>query len=196
MNLYTIKKCFECPNRLVELDRLEDALRAVMEKSNFDTRLGARIDRTRPLHHQLFHVAIAGCPNSCSQPQIKDFGIQGQARPAVTGNCDGCGMCVETCPEGAISLAGGKAEVDREACLNCGLCARACPGGAMQVERTGYRVLIGGKLGRHPRLATEMLALAGEEETAAALRRCVETFIDRGRPGERFGSLVERIDFK
>jgi len=43
----------------------------------------------------------------------------------------------------------------------------------MRIEETGYRVLIGGKLGRHPRLATEMLALAGANEAADALRRCV-----------------------
>lgn len=196
MDLFTIKKCFNCPNRVADLDKLEGALRKVLEDSGFNARLGTRVDTSRPLHHQMFHVAVAGCPNSCSQPQIKDFGAQGQAQPVVAGDCDGCGACVEACPEKAVTVESGAAVIDRGTCLNCGQCARACPTGAMRIQKTGYRVLIGGKLGRHPRLATEMLSLAKEEETSAALRRCVEVFLTEGRPGERFGSLVEKINFK
>jgi aryl-alcohol dehydrogenase-like predicted oxidoreductase len=40
--------------------------------------------------------------------------------------CAGCGSCVERCGSGALSLAGGKARVDREACRLCGYCATAC----------------------------------------------------------------------
>jgi len=194
VDLYTIKKCFDCPNRVANLDSLTGALRRIMDDSEFNTRLGARVDTGRPLHHQMFHMAVAGCPNSCSQPQIKDFGIQGQARPVVADGCDGCGVCAQTCTEKAITVQDGAAVIDRNVCLSCGLCARACPTGVMQIKKTGYRILIGGKLGRHPRLATEMLALAGEEETAGALRRCVEIFLTASRPGERFGSLVDRIN--
>lgn len=196
MDLYTIKKCFDCPNRVANLDNLADTMRKVMDDSKFNARQGARVDTGRPLHHQMFHVAVAGCPNSCSQPQIKDFGIQGQARPIVAKGCDGCGVCTQTCAEKAIAVQDGAAVIDRNACLSCGLCARACPTGAMQIEKTGYRILIGGKLGRHPRLATEMLTLASEDEAAAALRRCVEIFLTASRLGERFGSLVDRISFK
>ncbi|KJS13915.1 MAG: 4Fe-4S ferredoxin [Peptococcaceae bacterium BRH_c8a] len=196
MDLFTIKKCFDCPNRLANLDNLAGTLRKVLDDSEFNTRLATRIDTGRPLHHQKFHMAVAGCPNSCSQPQIKDFGVQGQARPIVAGGCDGCGVCVQTCPEKAVIVQDGVAVIDRNACLSCGLCARACPTGSMQIEKTGYRVLIGGKLGRHPRLATEMLVLASADEVAGALRRCVEIFLTAGQPGERFGSLVDRISFK
>jgi len=196
MDLFKIKKCFNCPNRVANLDNLVDTLRKVMDDSEFNTRLSAKIDTGRPLHHQMFHVAVAGCPNSCSQPQIKDFGLQGQARPIVSGSCDGCGVCTQSCAEKAITVQDGVAVIDRGSCLSCGLCARACPTGAMQIEETGYRVLIGGKLGRHPRLATEMLALAGANEAADALRRCLDIFLSASRPGERFGSLVDRISFK
>jgi len=148
------------------------------------------------LHHQMFHMALAGCPNSCSQPQIKDFGVQGQARPIPSEGCDQCGLCIEACPEGAIAKGNEGVIIDRHKCLNCGICARACPTGAMRVDKTGYRVLIGGKLGRRPRLATEMLAMANKEEVAASLFRCVELFLTSARPGERFGSLVERVQFR
>ncbi|MBF7082866.1 4Fe-4S dicluster domain-containing protein [Desulfallas sp. Bu1-1] len=192
MDFFTIKKCFNCPNRVVDLDKLESTLRRVMADRRFNARLGARVNTSRPMHHQMFHVALAGCPNSCSQPQIKDFGVQGQARPEVGTGCDKCGACAAACPEGAITMDDAGAIINRAACLNCGQCARACPNGAMRVSQTGYRVLAGGKLGRHPRLATEILPLAGDEQVAGALERCVELFLKEGRPGERFGSVLER----
>ncbi|HOB21439.1 MAG: 4Fe-4S binding protein [Firmicutes bacterium] len=41
--------------------------------------------------------------------------------------CQGCGSCVEKCPQGALELRGGKAVVRQEECLLCGYCAAACP---------------------------------------------------------------------
>jgi NADH-quinone oxidoreductase subunit F len=42
--------------------------------------------------------------------------------------CQGCGLCLESCPAGAIS--GGKREahaISPEACIKCGACLAACP---------------------------------------------------------------------
>ncbi|HNZ09197.1 MAG TPA: aldo/keto reductase [Bacillota bacterium] len=41
--------------------------------------------------------------------------------------CSGCGACVPSCKQGAISVVNGKAEVDRNKCVLCGYCGRACP---------------------------------------------------------------------
>lgn len=192
MSLFTINKCKACPNRVVDLDQLEHKLQQTMIERNFHTRLGAKLDKGRSLHHQMFHLALAGCPNSCSRPQIKDFGVQGQACPEVGEGCSMCGACIEACAEKAIRMAKDKASIDRDLCLNCGQCARACPTGALHVGKVGYRVLAGGKLGRHPRLATELLNLATEKQVVASLGHCMELFINEGRPGERFGSVLER----
>ncbi|NPV07051.1 MAG: 4Fe-4S binding protein [Anaerolineae bacterium] len=45
--------------------------------------------------------------------------------------CTGCRVCVETCPVGAIRVAGGVARVDAELCRQCGDCVSACPRGAI-----------------------------------------------------------------
>ena len=45
--------------------------------------------------------------------------------------CLGCGTCVESCPQGAISLLWGQAEINQNRCNSCGLCLDVCPEGAI-----------------------------------------------------------------
>jgi ferredoxin len=42
-------------------------------------------------------------------------------------DCKGCGTCVETCPNEAIQLVDGRAQIDRELCEECGACLDVCP---------------------------------------------------------------------
>lgn len=48
--------------------------------------------------------------------------------------CVGCGACVQACPNGALGVRNGKAEVvEREACVFCGYCGASCPEFAIKV---------------------------------------------------------------
>lgn len=49
--------------------------------------------------------------------------------------CDGCGMCVPSCAEGAIEIVDGKARLVAEKfCDGLGACLGACPQGALTIE--------------------------------------------------------------
>ena len=49
--------------------------------------------------------------------------------------CNGCGLCVTPCAEGAIEMVDGKARVVREAlCDGAGFCLGVCPTGALTIE--------------------------------------------------------------
>jgi len=49
--------------------------------------------------------------------------------------CNGCGLCVEACHEGALQLIGGKARLVREDyCDGLGACIGECPQGAISFE--------------------------------------------------------------
>jgi NAD-dependent dihydropyrimidine dehydrogenase PreA subunit len=45
--------------------------------------------------------------------------------------CVGCGVCIDECPNGAISLSGDVVTVSSALCDDCGACVEVCPNGAL-----------------------------------------------------------------
>ena len=50
--------------------------------------------------------------------------------------CNGCGNCLYSCSEGAITMAGGNAYIDPDLCTGCGVCVNWCPRDA--ISRVWY----------------------------------------------------------
>ncbi|MDR2847399.1 MAG: 4Fe-4S binding protein [Mycoplasmataceae bacterium] len=49
--------------------------------------------------------------------------------------CIGCGACVSTCPNGALSIKDGKCDVDDGNCISCGSCTAVCPCQAIKLPK-------------------------------------------------------------
>lgn len=47
--------------------------------------------------------------------------------------CKGCGTCIEACPNSALSVVDGKAQVNPKFCILCGYCNPACPEFALRL---------------------------------------------------------------
>ena len=72
--------------------------------------------------------------------------------------------------------------VDYSRCLACGQCIRECPSGSLRKGAQGYRVLLGGKLGRHPRLGEELPGVYSGKEVLKLLGSCLDHYTKALRP--------------
>ncbi len=192
--LYAVQACggaVGCPLTLAEVGPLTEALARRVAASGVPEFIQAAI-RGPALSHHKFRVAVAGCPNNCSEPQIKDFAVVAQARPGRgPGDCIDCGRCVETCREGSVRLEDGPI-FDYDKCLSCGRCAAVCPSEAITTVARGYAVLVGGKLGRHAQLAWRLLETVDEATVLRALDACLELYKEEARGPERLGAILNR----
>lgn len=187
---YEIRVCRGCPNALVDVEGTAGMIAHVVERSGWSDVLERRLNGRPARLHEKFRAAVAGCPNACSEPQIRDFGVLGQAAPERReAGCTQCGACVVACREAAV-LVEEEPHIRDDRCVNCGACAAACPTGALCVGRRGYRVMGGGNLGRHPRFADTIFALTDEVGVKAAARVGIEFLVDH--EGERLGDVLRR----
>jgi anaerobic sulfite reductase subunit C len=205
--MYTIEICrgedVECPFLIAGIKGLRQKMKERLRETGFSKKLISRIDG-KILPHQRLKIAIASCPNCCSMPQIRDFGVHVRATVSVDEDfeCNGCGNCLRACKEGAIKITGMSSEpsengkkvvtINYDRCVHCGLCAEVCPTGTIKMDRKCFRVMIGGKLGRHPRFADDLTGFADESEVLRALDVCVDALLNEKKE-KRFGELVRKI---
>lgn len=185
-----------CPHRAVDGAALARGLRQALEALSPAARIQAKLAPGQPIRaHDCLRVSMSCCPNGCSRPQIADIGFIGAAGIGVTTEpCLQCGACLEACRENALSLDTQGPTLDETLCLRCGACAKACPSGSLAVTHTGWRAMLGGRLGRHPRLARELPGLLTEGQAVDLAVRCLNLHLDQSRRGERFGALLERLE--
>ncbi len=197
---YQLDICFGpggCPNRAIEGDYLLQRIEAVLKEENLLSFLKDRVPGKLKFHHE-FRITLADCPNACSQPQIKDMGIIGASLPMVTQEaCTLCEACVDACKEEAVSLddVSEMPLIDMSRCVTCGKCIAACPTGTISEAQKGFRVQLGGKLGRHPQLARELPGIFSENEVLEILRACITFYKQNSKHGERFAELLKGRDF-
>ena len=193
---YQVETCFGgsgCPNPCISSTSLLERIEQRLKHEDILGFLKAHVKGDLKFHHE-FRVTIAECPNGCSQPQIKDIGIIGAVVPRVgETECSLCGSCVSVCKEKAMTLPDGheKPVLDLSACVFCGACIKTCPTGTMEQAKQGFRVLLGGRLGRHPRLGRELDGFFSEDQVIDILTACLAFYKKHSKNGERFSTLVD-----
>ena len=192
---YQVEACFGptgCPNRAVDFEDFAKRVEERLAKRNLKSFLKEKVQGPLKLHHE-FRVSISECPNACSRPQISDLGLIGARRPKLSDeSCIQCEACVEACREGAVVIAGKWPVVNFEKCVSCGQCISSCPTRTLQEDKKGFRIQVGGKLGRHPRLAEELPGIHGPEESLEIIDKCLDFYQSHCLKGERFGEILSR----
>jgi dissimilatory sulfite reductase (desulfoviridin) alpha/beta subunit len=143
-----------------------------------------------------FKIAVGGCPNNCVKPDLNDVGIVGQKVPLYDPSlCKGCTKCaiVIACSKQACSKKNEVLKIDREVCNNCGLCIEKCPYGAVSDGKIGYKITVGGRWGKHIRIGTPLNKVFTKDETMDIIEKTILLFRDKGVPGERLSTMVERL---
>jgi len=197
---YQADACFGqngCPNRVVLSDELLRKIEALFEKEDILGFLRKSVPGNLKFHHE-FRTSVSECPNACSQPQIKDIGILGASLPMTTEvPCTGCGACEEVCKENAVSVnsESESISIDLERCVACGKCISVCPSGTLTEKEKGFRIQLGGKLGRHPRLAKEIPGLFQEEEVLEVVKKCIDFYKKNSTNGKRFAEIYRDPGF-
>jgi len=181
-----------CPNSLVSGQPEIEAIKSVLMEAVAAGAAQQRKGQTGS-HHPGLRVALAACPNACTEPQTKDVGIIAIQFPTGVGaSCDGCSRCEMVCREDAIRVANGKAQIVPERCVGCGQCIRGCPNDAISSEPLRFRILVGGRMGRHPRWA-EQLCIADGPDVVKVVRGFLDEVRRHAGPGERAAKVAERI---
>ena len=141
-------------------------------------------------------IAIAGCTNACSHPQINDIGFIGVSKVHIDEEeCEHCSRCINECLEGAIiKNDDGKVIVDKEKCVDCGECSKTCK--AIKVDNNCFRIMVGGKLGKHPRFANVLGDLPSIADALNKIELILLVYKQHGLPNERLGTMIDRIGFE
>lgn len=87
----------------------------------------------------------------------------------------------------------GLPHIDYDKCIDCGLCVRNCPTDAIEVERSGFTVMVGGRGGRRARFGNEIVRIASEEELFTILDRTLEYHEKFAQGRERLPDAIERL---
>lgn len=176
---FEIDFCRQCRNSLFNLKTFENEIKSIASESSHSAKRS----------HEKIKAGFSACPNACASPQIKDFGMIAFIIPElIPESCISCGKCYEVCRENAIDF---KTHPKfNENCIGCGDCMRVCEQDAIKGE-VRFRLLAGGRLGRHPRFAQVFMVTDNPSYIKEAFEKVVEV---SERHGKRFSHVEGCVD--
>ncbi|HVJ48629.1 4Fe-4S dicluster domain-containing protein [Desulfitobacterium sp.] len=189
---YSFEQCREhCPKAAMDWADLAQDLELALQNLNLDAILKKRF---KPfLFHHILKIGLAGCPNACSRPQIKDISLTGFVTPQLSDNsCSGCQTCVSVCLEKAITWENDVIVIDTDLCVSCGECIRNCLTEKIVPQESGWILSLGGRLGRHPQLAKFVSRVTTDKEAKDWLVQILNDYCTEGLTEERFSHFLGR----
>jgi predicted aldo/keto reductase-like oxidoreductase len=109
------------------LDKMEEAFKFVMDLPGIDSLVVGMVSEAEVEMNCRF---FSGEPIPLEE---QEAARREKRLKIVEAYCKGCGLCIDVCPNGALSMVNGKSSVDPDKCLLCGYCTPACPEFAIRV---------------------------------------------------------------
>ncbi|MDQ7033200.1 MAG: 4Fe-4S binding protein [Desulfonauticus sp.] len=177
-----------CPNVLPY--SIEDLnLAQAIQDTGWPNFLSKQIHEENIKPHNKFRISISGCVNGCSQPYIFDFALIRAITPKILDKkCNLCQHCLKICQEQALQVKNSQVIITNN-CIRCGSCYLQCPYKAIISKDDGFKVFIGGHLGRSPRLARQLPGLYSIQEVVAILQKCLHLYQKHFSQLKRFGDI-------
>lgn len=109
--------------------------------------------------------------------------------------CTGCGICVDQCVVGVITLENNKAEIEMEGCIRCGVCHEICPEDAVRHDSEKADEMIRANVAQTASFMDACAKYLGaEEEKWKCLERMKKHFIREKTIAEK--TLLELENMK
>jgi len=127
--------------------------------------------------------------------------------PYTINICNACGICVESCPAGALSLDGGRILWDQVACVDCDTCIDVCPNNSSPKTRAMTPAVIWEAIQNYLPFISGLTVTGGEPtcqpdflfdlfrlvKGQSDLTTCIET--NGGVQGEVIKTLLPDLDY-
>lgn len=200
IDLFNVEMChaqyFRCRSQIIDVRDIKRRVDKKLRKLKVTEMVADMLpDDERIMAHHRFTVSISGCPNACTAPEVRPFGVHGISRPMIVAGveCTQCWACVDRCRRGAIVIRDGGPKINVHLCDMCENCVKVCPTGKLVSERKGFRILVGGKFGRFHQVGYELYKMANIDELMAAIEASIKTIKEEAVGEESLTSIINRI---
>ncbi len=141
-------------------------------------------------------IALSACPNGCASERLNEIGITGIREPFRDHTaCTGCGTCAKYCRENAIVVRKGLVELDKERCMECGICVLPCPFEVLKASEPRYRITVGGRRGRHPKLGRELITLSDPDTVMEVIGKIIRWIYELASSDQLLPEQLDELEY-